>query len=242
MKIGILATSALNEDLAARFGDLPSMFAKLLSPQDSSLTFETFAVFQDVFPSTIKACDAWLVTGSPNSSYERLPWMLELEDFIRQTLAAGIPMVGICFGHQIMAQAMGGRVEKERQGKWGISVHDYSLSLNGSERPGWMDGDATRFALQASHQDQVTALPEGAERIAGNDFCPNGMMLYGKAGLSMQLHPELPADFISFLIENRRGSAMDDADADAAVIRVADPVDDQLIARWIVNFMKSARA
>lgn len=242
MKIGILATSALNEDLSARFGDLPSMFENLLSPQDQALTFETFLVCAGEMPPSSDHCDAWLVTGSPNSAYERLPWMLELEAFIRTTLAADIPMVGICFGHQIMAQAMGGTVAKEANGKWGMSVQDYALMLDGDERPGWLNGQASSFALQASHQDQVIALPQDAKRLAGNDFCPNGMVLYGKSGLSMQLHPELPADFIAFLIENRRGTAIDDADADAAALRVADPVDDQLVAGWIVKFMKSASA
>ena len=242
MKIGILATSALKEDLAARYGDLPSMFAELLTPQDASLAFETFNVFQGDMPPKPDACDAWLVTGAPESAYDRLPWMLVLEDFIRATLAADIPMVGICFGHQIMAQALGGTVAKEANGKWGMAVNGYSLYLEGEERPDWMDGQASQFALQASHQDQVIELPEGAKRIAGNDFCPNGMLLYGKSGLSMQLHPELPADFISFLIENRRGDSMNDEDADKAAKQVADPVDDQLVARWIVNFMKTAKA
>ena len=242
MKIGILATSVLTEKNLVQFGDLPSMFATLLSGQDSRLDFETFDVCFDVFPASSNLCDAWIVTGSPRSAYEKLPWMVRLEDFIRQTIAANIPMVGFCFGHQIMAQAMGGTVAKEANKEWGIAVHNYQVMLEGAPRPKWMDGEATSFALQASHEDQVTALSSAIKRIGGNAFCPNGLLLYGKSGLSMQLHPELSAGFISELIDMRRGRSMSDEEADAALTQVDKPVDDQMVARWIVNFMRELAA
>ena len=242
MKIGILVTAFLSDEQVVRFGDLPSMFVALLSLQDEGVEYVTYNVCLDDFPSSPDVCDGWLITGSYHSAYERLPWMLKLEEFIRNALSSDVPMVGICFGHQIMAQAMGGVVAREANGKWGLAVHDYSLILNEGSRPSWMEGAASHFALQASHQDQVVVLPETAERIGGNDFCPNGLLLYGNTGLSMQLHPELSADFITTLISKRRGESMDDVDADDAASRVNDPVDDQLVARWIVNFLKESRA
>lgn len=241
MEIGILVAGPLSEEQKSRFGTLSDMFEDLLADADADLGFVSYDVYEDDFPESPTSCDGWIITGSVHSAYENLPWMQTLEFFIRQTLAQNIPMVGICFGHQIMAKAMGGTVKKEGQGLWGAAVHDYELDITSHPRPEWMSGDKTTLSLQASHQDQVIDLPPTATRLGGNAFCPNGMLAYGTSGLSMQLHPELSNDFIRSLIEKRYGQQMKAEQAEEALARVDLPVDDTLVAGWIANFFHLKR-
>nr|WP_321982623.1 gamma-glutamyl-gamma-aminobutyrate hydrolase family protein [uncultured Cohaesibacter sp.] len=236
MKIGLLVAGPLPQDLVKQFGTFDDMFEALLIKQEPSLTFASYDVYENNFPADAKDCDGWIVTGSLHSAYEKLPWMLRLEAFIREAISTGQPTIGICFGHQIMATAMGGVVEKAPSGKWGAAVHTYKISMDGRERPAWMSGDGETFALQASHQDQVTVLPESGCLIAGNAFCPNGMIAYGKAGLSLQLHPELSSGIVETMLHKRRGTAMTEQDADVALSHVNDPVDADCVAQWMIEF------
>lgn len=240
MKIGILVTGPLSDEQKARHGTLPDMFVDLLSPLDPDLTHEAYAVHEGEFPADRHCCDGWIVTGSVHSAYEQLPWMLKLEAFIRDCIESGPAIVGICFGHQIMATAMGGVVRKQAQGLWGAAVQTYRLALDEEDRPGWMQGTGEGISLQASHQDQVTGLPPGAKLLGGNDFCPFGILGYGEHGLSMQLHPELRADFIESLLRARKGQTMSTGQVDEALQRVHMPVDDRLVAGWIMAFLRSA--
>ncbi|WP_319410351.1 gamma-glutamyl-gamma-aminobutyrate hydrolase family protein [uncultured Cohaesibacter sp.] len=238
MKIGLLVAGPLPEELVTKFGTFDSMFEHLLVKQDPGLTFQSYRVYEGLFPADAKECDGWIVTGSLHSAYEKLQWMLKLEELIRAAIASGKQIIGICFGHQIMATAMGGTVEKAPSGKWGAAVHRYQLSADVANRPSWLDKEVTAFSLQASHQDQVTVLPESGCLIAGNDFCPNGMIAYGNSGLSIQLHPELSSSIIKTMLHNRRGNAMSNEDADEALSRVNDPVDADLVAGWMVRFLR----
>ena len=242
MKIGLLVAGPVPDDLVSRFGTFDDMFKALLSKQDPSLTFASYDVYEGKFPADTKECDGWIVTGSLHSAYEKLPWMLSLEAFIREAISSGQPTIGICFGHQIMATAMGGVVEKAPSGKWGAAVHTYKIALDAKDRPAWMGEDAETISLQASHQDQVTVLPESGCLIAGNEFCPNGMIAYGKAGLSLQLHPELSSGIVETLLHKRRGTGMTEQDADVALSHVNDPVDADRVAQWMVQFFHQSRA
>nr|WP_321457490.1 gamma-glutamyl-gamma-aminobutyrate hydrolase family protein [uncultured Cohaesibacter sp.] len=241
MIIGILVAGPLPDDIAAKFGTFDTMFKDLLLKQDPELTFKKYLVYEDEFPASAKECEGWIVTGSLHSAYEKLPWMLTLEALIRDAIAAKTPTIGICFGHQIMATAMGGTVQKAPSGKWGAAVHRYNVYQDGDDRPGWLDEGVEEFSLQASHQDQVTVLPESGCLLAGNDFCPNGMIAYGNAGLSMQLHPELSSENVKTMLLKRRGHEMSVDDADEALAHVEDPVDSARVAKWMVRFFKQPR-
>ncbi|AKS46143.1 GMP synthase-Glutamine amidotransferase [Octadecabacter temperatus] len=192
MKIGILRTGQTLPEINANHGEMDDLFVNLLA--DDDFTFQSYAVLNDDFPGTVTDCDAWLITGSASSAYENLPWIARLEDFIRTAKDAHVPMVGICFGHQIMAQALGGKVEKSDKG-WGLGPHDYTF-----------DGIDTPVTINAWHQDQVTALPDGAQTVGRSTFCEHAAISYGKVGYSVQAHPEFNNDFISELIELRRAS------------------------------------
>ena len=183
MKIGILQTGHAPDEIQATLGDYDTMFGRLLA--DSGLTFETFNVVDMDFPASVTACDGWLVTGSKHGAYEDHPFIPPLEDFIRASYDADVPMVGICFGHQIIAQALGGKVEKFKDG-WAVGRQTY-------------DWQGEEIALNAWHQDQVVVRPETAQAVACNDFCENAALLYGRNAFTVQAHPEFGDQMIDGL-------------------------------------------
>ena len=130
MKIGILQTGRSPETLQKNFGDYNDLFMKLFKQQD--FEFTTYAVIDSIFPKNPTEMDAWLITGSRHGAYEKLAWIPPLENFIRSAYKAKVPIVAICFGHQILAQALGGKVEKFKGGmKCGVE----KLNLKGSSQP-----------------------------------------------------------------------------------------------------------
>jgi len=185
MKIGILQTGTLPDDLAKRWGQYPARFEELLSGQ--GFDYAAYHVEAGQFPSSAEACDGWLITGSKHGAYEDHDWIPPLESFIRDIVAADRPLVGICFGHQIIAQALGGRVVKF-DGGWSVGPQNYA----------WQGHDIT---LNAWHQDQVVERPADATVLASSDFCENAALLYGDHIFTVQAHPEFTADFLVDLAE-----------------------------------------
>lgn len=191
MLIGILQTGDAPAPLRPTSGDYPNMFERLLAGR--GFTFRTWRVLEMNFPASPREADGWLITGSRFGAYEDHAFIPPLEDFIRAVQAAHVPMVGICFGHQIIAQALGGRVEKFAGG-WSVGPQDYDF------------GDET-VTLNAWHQDQVVARPAGARVVARSGFCENAALAYGDSILTVQAHPEFDEPVIRGLIEHR-GSAV----------------------------------
>jgi len=226
MKIGILQTGLAPETLAAEMGDYPDMFARLLA--DKGFAFETFRVVEGQFPASVTACDGWLITGSRHGAYEDHPWIPPLEQFIRDAFAGHVPVVGVCFGHQIVAQAMGGKVERFGQG-WAVGATDYDFG-----------GETLR--LNAWHRDQVTKVPPGATVIASNPFCSNAALLYDTRALTVQAHPEFRPDFVDGLMKSRGKGVVPDALMAKAAARLHLPVDDRKMADRIAAFFKQVRA
>ena len=160
MKIGILQTGHVVEPLRSKHGNFNTMFEKLLAAED--FEFVSYPVIDGHFPASAETADGWLITGSASSSYEQLDWIVELEDFIRSVYARSIPIVGICFGHQLIAYALGACVEESERG-WGIGSRDIQILYKAD----WMNNEAD-LCLLYSHRDQVATLPEGAVIIAGS--------------------------------------------------------------------------
>ena len=225
MLIGILQTGLAPDALKDDLGDYPDMFARLL--KGHGFTFRTYLVVEGEFPAAATDCDGWLITGSRHGTYEDHPWIAPLERFIRASFAAHVPMVGVCFGHQIIAQAMGGKVERH-DGGWAVGATDYDF------------GDQ-RLRLNAWHRDQVTRVPAGARVVASNEFCANAALLYDHA-FTVQAHPEFRPEFIDGLMKTRgKGLVPDQVMADAA-LRLTEPLQDQTMADQIAAFFKANRA
>ncbi|MEH6677799.1 glutamine amidotransferase-related protein [Phenylobacterium sp.] len=233
MKLGILKTGTPPAPLEAQFGGYPSMFQALLGPEAHD--YVVFDAEAGELPATPEACEAYLVTGSSAGVYDPLPWIEDLSTFLRAARRrAGL--VGVCFGHQIMAQAFGGQVIKSPKG-WGVGLHTYEVT----DPAAWMDR-AAPIAVAASHQDQVVAPPPGARVVAASGFTPFGMLAYDdQPAISIQLHPEFEPAYAKALIEARRGSRYDDAQADQAVASYAAPNDALRVGGWIDAFLATIR-
>lgn len=225
MLIGILQTGLAPEALAPTMGDYPDMFARLLDGHGFS--FRTFKVVEGEFPASVTECDGWLITGSRHGAYEDHPWIPPLEQFIRDSFSAHVPMVGVCFGHQIIAQAMGGKVERY-DGGWAVGATDY-------------DFGGETITLNAWHRDQVTVRPQGAKVIASNGFCTNAALLYDDRALTVQAHPEFRPEFVDGLMKTRgKGLVPDEVMAEAAA-KLAVPLQDKTMAAQIAAFFKAKR-
>ena len=232
MHIGILQCDAVRAAWRDRFDDYPDMFAALLRGQDARLTFATYRLTDGAQPATADACDAYVITGSRAGVYEGHGWIAPAEELMRRLIAARRPLVGICFGHQLLARAFGGRVEKSDKG-WGIGVHHWQVL----EQPWWMAGEAGDFSLLAMHQDQVVDLPEGAVVIARSDFCGVAAFQYGDYALGLQGHPEFSKDYLRELMALRRASFGEQAYCEGLASLLADP-DAGRVARWMLRFMR----
>ncbi|HYD30732.1 MAG TPA: gamma-glutamyl-gamma-aminobutyrate hydrolase family protein [Azospirillaceae bacterium] len=239
MRIGILETGRPPAELRDRHGSYAEMLSRLIGAADARFSFTVFSVLDDVFPDAPEFCDGWLITGSKHGVYEDLPWMRRLKTFLRDAVAAKVPVVGICFGHQILAEALGGRVEKAAQG-WGVGPHTYRLAA----KPAWMDGAPDTFCINAMHQDQVVVLPEGAAVIARSEFCPYAVLAYGNTAISFQAHPEFDAAFERDLLELRQSGVVPDDRAEPALAALEAPgavKDAALVGCWIAHFFRQAK-
>lgn len=225
MKLAILETGTPPEPLIAEFGRYPDMFRALLGFEAPS-----FDVAAGDYPGRAEDHDAYLITGSPAGVYEDLPWIGPLMTFLK--LAKGrAKLVGICFGHQVMAQALGGHVEKSARG-WGVGLHTYPIV----GRAPWMDEAAT-VSVPASHQDQVVLQPPGTEMIASSAFTPYAALAWrDQSAISFQFHPEFSPRYAKALIEHRYDRA---PDPDAAIASLDAPNDNQRVGDWIGRFLQS---
>jgi len=223
MKLAILETGFPPGDLAERFGDYPAMFARLLG---DGFDVDTFDVQAGELPDPA-AYDAVLITGSPAGVYEDLPWIAPLMDFIRSANAAR--MVGVCFGHQVMAEALGGHVVKSEKG-WGAGLHHYQVE---HVEP-WLDG-AGSIAIPASHQDQVVVQPPHTEIVATSEFTPYAALAWtDRPAISFQFHPEFSPAFAKALITERYDRV---PNPDAAIASLDAPNDNARVGGWIRRFL-----
>lgn len=225
MKLAILETGTPPEPLVGRFGRYPAMFEALLGPD---FDYDRIDVQTEPLPPDVNRYDAYLVTGSPAGVYEDLPWIAPLKTFLKAA-AGPAKLVGICFGHQVMAEALGGRVEKSDKG-WGVGLHTYPIV----RREPWMD-DAPSVSVPASHQDQVVLQPPGAHVLASSVFTPYAGLVWSDVpAVSFQFHPEFAPEYAQALIAERYDRT---PDPDAAIASLEAPNDNQRVGGWIRRFL-----
>ncbi len=225
MLIGILQTGQSPDALRAEAGDYPDMFETLLAGR--GLRFRRYHVEGDDFPERVDACEGWLITGSRHGAYEEHAFIPRLEGFLRAAYAAGVPIVGICFGHQILAQALGGTVARAPEG-WVVGPQDY-------------DFGGETLTLNAWHRDQVTRLPPGARVTARNDQCAYAALAYGDSAMSVQAHPEFSDAFVEGLMRTRGPGLVPEPLMAAARARLGQPNSAAAIADRIARFFTQPR-
>lgn len=233
MRIGIIETGRPAGDLAHEFGSYPAMFERILRPHIPDIDCPSWAVLDGQKPPRPDSCDGFLITGSAFGAYEDHDWIRDTEDFVRACFEAGKPQLGICFGHQVIATALGGKVAKSDKG-WGVGIHRYTVA----NRPDWMLG-ADSFGAVVSHQDQVLEAPPGASVVAQSDFCPIAGFRIGEKVFTLQCHPEMSTQFAHALYEVRR-ERIGPETIDVAQATLKGGADTDLIGSWMAAFFRQA--
>jgi GMP synthase-like glutamine amidotransferase len=236
LRIAVLLTNDDTSPFAAHFPNDGQKVVQLLQPLRPGWTFEVVPVKDGVLPASAQAFDGYVVTGSPASvNDDSLPWVGQLLGFIREVHAARQPLIGLCFGHQAVARALGGQVVRNAAG-WGLGT----AATHWAQPRAWMDPPVATTTLMAAHNEQVTRMPEGAECLGGSNFCPIGSMQIGQHIWTTQYHPEMPLVFMQALL----GYLVDKLDADTiarAHTSLANAADVPLFGQWMVQFLEHAR-
>jgi GMP synthase-like glutamine amidotransferase len=224
MRIGILKADETPPELIKEHGTYDGFYVRLLS--DHGFDFAIYPVFEGKFPASVRKADGWIITGAAYSANDPYPWVERLKDFIRKIYRRGQPLVGFCFGHQVVAAALGGVVEPSPEG-WRVGPVEYRRG-----------GKAVQRVI-AWHREQVAVRPPEARVIGSTEGCENAMLAYGPSVRTYQCHPELSSVFARGLLHVHR----DDIPATMAsnVLEARDETlqHDELEAE-IVAFLKSA--
>ena len=235
MRIAILETGYPPPHLIEEHGSYADMMKRFVG--EDGVAYEVFEVQKGELPKTPESFDALLITGSPSGVYDGDAWIIELMDYLR-SVKGRTALAGVCFGHQVMAQAFGGEVKKSDKG-WGLGLHRYSVQ---NPEP-WMDR-VMEITAPVSHQDQVVVRPPNARVVAGSHFTPNAVLAYtDQPAISFQCHPEFTVEYAKALAERRRGQ-IPDAQVEQAKLSLDQPDDNERIADWVRRFLseRSPRA
>jgi GMP synthase-like glutamine amidotransferase len=236
MNIGLLACDDVPDRFRHIAGGYQDMFDALLRPYVPDLRFTRFDVCQGDVPATPDACDAYVCTGSRFSVYDERDWIEALKAYVRDLHDAGKTFVGICFGHQMLAQALGGHVGRAQQG-WGVGVLDMTII----QPEQWMQPQQDHCKLQYMHADQVQALPPESELLASAPHCPVAMFRVGETMLGIEGHPEFPAPYVEALLRDRKQRIGAETVA-TALDSLSERTDEKIAGRWIANFIASSTA
>jgi len=236
MKIGILQCDSVRTQFQRQHGDYPAMIEALFRQVSPTVTFKTYDVTEGCYPSDVDECDAYITTGSKASVYDAAAWIASLQTFIIRLRNEEKKLLAICFGHQLVAQAFGGKVTKSNNG-WGVGVHSMQVALT---KP-WMEPPLATCNVLVSHQDQIEKLPVGATLIAASDFCPYAMFQLDDAILAIQGHPEFTKPYARDLMGFRR-ELLGEPLYKVGIESLQSITDEQAIARWMLAFIDPAQS
>ena len=234
MNINILETGKLPDTLEEKYGNYTSIFSNLFKQLVIVHEIKTYDVTSFPIPTNSREADLWLITGSSCGVYDDLAWISDLRNFIKQIVAQKVPLLGICFGHQILAEAMGGKVEKSPKG-WGVGVHEYKR-LSGTRLSERLGHFYTGYAM---HQDQVIIAPTDSISVYGSQFCPHSILAYGDKNkpnaISIQSHPEFSGDLLRDLITKRIGVTIPQSVGEKGLLSLKNPPDNLKVFKSLLE-------
>lgn len=239
MRLAILDCDYLYDNLKQDYISYPHMFIKAFEASNQPISYEIFSAIDRQLPKLTTEFDGWVIMGSKFGAYDDYPWIHELKAFIRALYVAGEKLSGICFGHQIIHQSLGGNVRKAAVG-WGVGVHEYRLR----QRPSWLTCDAEDTAeclsIIVSHQDQVVETAPGTQVIAGSNFCPNAICEINNQVFTCQAHPEFTAEYSRVLMNIRRTCIGVDK-VELAEMSLLKTLDSPAVLRWLYQLFLQPR-
>ena len=212
----------------------PEAFTSLFQSINAPLDLHVYEVSNGHFPESPETCDAFLVPGSIKGVYDSDPWIGELLDFVKRSFQAQKKLIGICFGHQVMAHALGGHASKSEKG-WGLGLKEFMIV---KQKP-WMVPNLDTCKLYFTHRDQVMTLPTGGELLGTSDFCPNNIFCIGNRVLGIQGHPEYTLKRMYKILERLKEQVPIEVQKVAGDSLENSQPDSEIVAQWILNFMTS---
>jgi GMP synthase-like glutamine amidotransferase len=232
VKIGLLQCDHVAAEFAPRFGDQPVFFQNLFAKYVPEITLDIFDIQNGRYPSDPRLYDGFIGTGAKYSVTEDLPWIKKFEEYLSYLYQQKLKFIGICFGHQMIARALGGACDVSERG-WGIGVRKIHIH----KKKFWMQPDANAISLLYSHMDQIITLPPGSEIIAGNDHCPYAIITVGDHFMGIQAHPEFTSTYLDLLMQSRidRIGAQKVQEARQTLTK---PTDEGIASRWMANFFR----
>ncbi len=233
IRLGIIKADEVDEALQPKFGDTIGMFQRMFSSAGvEHLSIRSYDARNYSYPNHLDECDGYLISGSRYCAFSKTPWIQQLIEFVRTLDRARKKLIGICFGHQCIALALGGSVVKSKKG-WGLGVQEYEVLTPGV----FAEDIGNSLRLRCSHEDQVSRLPERAMRLLSNDFCENAGMVVASHIVSFQAHPEFDRDFAEHLILNREQEL--GLDFEPTLASLESEVDSIPVARSLIRYLEN---
>jgi GMP synthase-like glutamine amidotransferase len=232
MKIGLLNAYHHTKGLQTYQTQYEPMAIKYLKHLGEQVSISPYKVAQGEWPSETEEMDLWVITGSPKSSYDNDEWITELKSWVVKAHALKKNILGICFGHQLIAEALGGKVEKANVG-WGVGVRNFNID----SKEAWMQPSSESVSLLVSHADQVTGLPKDAKAFGSSGFCKYECFFIGQNILSFQGHPEFTPIYARDRMVARK-NILGDKLFNKAKKSSFKPCDHQTIGEWTQQFFK----